>query len=85
MGSGYNYFCIPGCLIGAVTLPFTAKFKDLTRLQAAGTGAIIGGTVGMGLGALALVGKVTSKNPVVSLNGCAVFWFWGRRTCTRFD
>ena len=65
MGSGYDYFCIPGCIVGSLALPFTKKFNGLTTLQAAGTGAIIGSTIGMGLGALALVGKVNAKDPPV--------------------
>lgn len=66
MWSGYDYVCIPGCLVGALVLPLVPRFKDLTRLQAAGTGAFMGGCTGMGLGCMALIAKSSAKEPMVS-------------------
>jgi hypothetical protein len=51
MGSGYDYLTPLGCVIGSIAIPaLVPKFKDLTRLQAAGTGAIWAGGAGMSLG-----------------------------------
>jgi hypothetical protein len=61
--SGYSYLTPLGCAIGAAALPYTSRFSNLTRLQAAGTGGLIGGGTGMALGLMALVGIASSKNP----------------------
>ncbi|KAG7362713.1 hypothetical protein IV203_026073 [Nitzschia inconspicua] len=63
MGSGYDYLTPIGCIIGGLALPMIPKFKDLTRLQAAGTGAIYAGGAGMGLGFLALMNARSKKEP----------------------
>lgn len=63
MGSGYNYMTPVGCLIGSVALPLLPKFQNLTRLQAAGTGAIYAGGAGMTLGLLAMLKHRTAKEP----------------------
>jgi hypothetical protein len=63
MGSGYDYMTPLGCLIGSVAFPLIPKFKDLTRLQAAGTGAICAGGAGMGLGFLAMLNARSKKEP----------------------
>lgn len=65
MGSGYDFLTPVGCLLGATILPRMSKFSHLTPLQAAGTGGIVAGGAGMGLGLLALVGTATSKNPKI--------------------
>ena len=65
MGAGYDMLSPVGCIVGGIGLPYMSRFKDLTRLQAIGTGGIIGGTFGMGLGLLALVGISQSKNPKI--------------------
>ena len=62
MGSGYDYLSPLGCIVGSFAVPLIPKFKDLTTLQAAGTGAIIGGTTGMGLGCLAMINIATKKD-----------------------
>lgn len=48
--SGYDYLTPLGCMLGAIGLPYTPKFSNLTRLQAAGTGGLIGGGTGMACG-----------------------------------
>jgi hypothetical protein len=63
MDSGYNYMTPLGCAIGAFAVPLIPRFKDLTRLQAAGTGANLAGGIGMGLGCLALINIATKKEP----------------------
>ena len=63
MDSGYNYMTPLGCAIGALAIPLVPRFKDLTRLQAAGTGAILAGGTGMGLGCMALLNIATMKEP----------------------
>ena len=65
MGAGYDMLSPVGCIVGGIGLPYMSRFKHLTRLQAIGTGGIIGGTFGMGLGLLALVGISQSKNPKI--------------------
>ena len=65
MGAGYDFLSPVGCLVGGVALPYFSRFKDLTRLQAVGTGGIIGGTVGMTCGLLLLGGMSQSKNPKI--------------------
>jgi hypothetical protein len=62
MGSGYDYLSPIGCAIGSVAVPLIPKFKDLTRLQAAGTGAVIAGSTGMGLGCLAMINIATKRD-----------------------
>ncbi|KAL3925887.1 MAG: hypothetical protein SGILL_000099 [Bacillariaceae sp.] len=61
--SGYDYLAPVGCAIGSLAVPFIPRFHDLTRLQAAGTGAILAGGTGMGLGCLALLNIATMKEP----------------------
>jgi hypothetical protein len=63
MASGYDYLTPLGCAIGAGALPYTSKFSTLTRLQAAGTGGLIGGTAGMGLGFMLMMKIANSKSP----------------------
>jgi hypothetical protein len=64
MGSGYDYLTPLGCIIGSVAIPaLVPKFKDLTRLQAAGTGAIWAGGAGMSLGLLGLISARYAKEP----------------------
>jgi hypothetical protein len=63
MTSGYSYLTPLGCAIGAIALPYASKFSNLTRLQAAGTGGLIGGGTGMTLGLLAIGRIASSKNP----------------------
>jgi hypothetical protein len=62
MGSGYDYMTPLGCAIGTFAVPLIPKFKDLTKLQAAGTGACIAGGAGMGLGVLAMANIATKKS-----------------------
>lgn len=61
--SGYDYLSPLGCAIGTFAVPVIPRFRDLTRLQAAGTGAILAGGTGMGLGCLALINIATMKEP----------------------
>jgi hypothetical protein len=63
MGSGYDYLTPIGCLVGAATIPLFPKYQHFTRLQAAGTGAIIAGCTGMGLGALAMASNMAKTEP----------------------
>jgi hypothetical protein len=67
MGSGYDYLTPVGSLVGAAILPLLPGrynyFSSLTRLQAAGTGGILAGGLGMGLGCVALAGMVNAKEP----------------------
>lgn len=63
MGSGYDYMTPIGCLVGAAAIPLIPKYREFTRLQAAGTGAIIAGFAGMGLGGLAMLSTMSMKEP----------------------
>jgi hypothetical protein len=64
MGSGYDYLTPLGCVIGSVAIPaLLPKFKELTRLQAAGTGAVVAGGTGMSLGLIALINARSSTEP----------------------
>ena len=60
MGSGASYMSLLGSAVGFAALPLTAKFANLTRLQAAGTGALYGGTAGAGLGFTLMTAKVAT-------------------------
>jgi hypothetical protein len=68
MESGYSYLNPLGCAIGSVALAKTAKFSHLTTLQAAGTGGLMAGGAGMGLGLLAVYNISTMKNPKLPWN-----------------
>ena len=68
MGSGYDYLTPVGCLLGAIGLPYTSKFSNLTRLQAAGTGGLIGGGTGMALGLLLMTSIANAKEPKIPWN-----------------
>lgn len=64
MASGYDHLTPVGCLVGAAIIPLIPKYDGaFTRLQAAGTGGIIAGGAGMGLGVLALVSTMNMKEP----------------------
>jgi hypothetical protein len=61
--SGCDYLAPLGCAVGALALPNISRFSNLTRLQAAGTGGLMLGGTGMGLGLIAMINIATSKNP----------------------
>jgi hypothetical protein len=63
MSSGYDFLTPLGCLFGAVGLPSTSKFSNLSRLQAAGTGGLIAGGTGMAMGLLAMTMTAYAKEP----------------------
>ena len=72
MSCGYDTMTPVGSLVGALVLPNTFAFSHLTRLQAAGTGSIMGGCAGMGIGVLALASTASSTNPKIPWNDVGI-------------
>ena len=69
MTAGYDVFSPLGCLVGGmVVLPRLSNFSHLTPLQAAGTGGIVGGCTGMGLGLFSLMETAVKKNPKIPMD-----------------